>query len=538
MQTARRTAQMPRASDQIATRFQGEPAQAEVIAFLSDSATYGSSERVQCITTHASRIFLAGDLAYKIKRAVKYPYLDYSTLDQRRRMCEREFAINKPNAPDLYLDVVSVTRQGGLLRLDGPGEPVEWALRMRRFPAGALLSEHLRHAGRVDDSLLDDVATVIAEFHAGAPSEVARQGSTSIAAIIDELAVGLAASPRTFPADDVDTFVDQCRVWLDRSHRALDIRARLGRIRRCHGDLHLSNIVLIDGRPVLFDAIEFDDAISTIDVLYDLAFLLMDLDANGFGMDANRLLNRYLQTSRSDADLLGLAAMPLFLALRAAVRAMVAAQRAGDAANSANTGEARRYFDKAQSYLLPRRPLLVAIGGLSGTGKTTLGRALAPRFGAAPGALHLRSDIERKRMADVAETVRLGPEHYTEANSAAVYARLRKMARRALRSNFPVIVDAVFLEPSERSAMAAVAQSTGVPFIGLWLTTSKETAQRRVAERRYDASDATSSIVAQQAARPSGPIDWLVVVADGPRDATIAAAEAHLRSMMPRASRS
>ena len=237
-----------------------------------------------------------------------------------------------------------------------------------------------------------------------------RQGATSIAAIIDELALAFAASPGIGPPDAVDAFVDQCRYWLDRSRRALDVSARLGRIRRCHGDLHLSNIVLMDGHPVLFDAIEFDDAISTIDVLYDLAFLLMDLDVNGFGVDANRLLNRYLQISRNDSDLLGLAAMPLFLALRAAVRAMIAVQRTDDTAKSTDTGEAQRYYDKAHSYLLPRRPLLIAIGGLSGTGKTTLGRSLAPRIGAAPGSIYLRSDIERKRMADVVETVRLGPE--------------------------------------------------------------------------------------------------------------------------------
>lgn len=507
-----------------------------MVAFLSDPATHGITDPVRCITTHASRIFLTGDLAYKIKRAVKYPYLDYSTLDHRRRMCEREFAINKPNAPSLYVDVVPVTRQDGRLMLDGPGKPVEWVLRMQQFPAGALLSEHLRGASRIDDSLLEDLATVIAAFHAKAPSTAMRQGSSPFGALIDELAIGLAASPATFLADAVDRFLDQCRNWLVRSRRALDIRARLGCIRPCHGDLHLSNIVLIDGHPVLFDAIEFDDAISTIDVLYDLAFLLMDLDINGFGADANRLLNRYLQTSRSDADLLGLAAMPLFLALRAAVRAMVASERAGGDVKSPDTNDARRYFEKAQSYLLQRPPLLIAVGGLSGTGKTTLGKMLAPRTGAPPGAIHLRSDVERKRIAGVAETVRLGPEHYTEAKSTAVYARLRKMARRALRSNFPVIVDAVFLEPSERSAMAAVAQSTGVPFIGLWLTASNETAQHRVENRQHDASDATSSIVARQAARPLGSIDWRIIAADGPKDATLSAAVANLRSMAPRAS--
>jgi predicted kinase len=296
--------------------------------------------------------------------------------------------------------------------------------------------------------------------------------------------------------------------------------------------LHLGNIVLWQGEPTPFDAIEFDEKLAVIDTLYDLSFLLMDLDERGYRDAANAVLNRYLWLRNLASDLEALSALPLFLSLRAGVRAMVTAQRAAlrpTAAAEVDIAAARRYFGASLGYLSPASACLVAIGGLSGTGKSTLAARLSPSIGAAPGSLHLRSDLERKSMFGVEETARLPAETYNAASSDAVYARIMEKAALALKAGHSVVVDAVFAKPAEKQQIETIAERCGVSFRGVWLSAPGSILKARVDARNNDASDATSHVVEQQLSWDSSPDGWAAVDASGPMDATFAMAISVLR---------
>jgi predicted kinase len=312
----------------------------------------------------------------------------------------------------------------------------------------------------------------------------------------------------------------------------LQARGRAGLIRNIHGDLHLGNIALIDGAPVLFDAIEFNPLIASGDLLYDLAFLLMDLVERGLQPAANAVLNRYLSETRRDDDLDALAALPLFLALRAAIRAKVTAavlEHAEPAQANAIRQPAAAYFRLAQTLIAPPRPMLVAIGGLSGTGKSRLAHTLAPRIGPAPGAVILRSDVERKAMYGRPETAPLPAQAYAPAVTGRLYAMLAEKAVRIVAAGHSAVLDAVFAQPQERSALAAAARAAGTEVRGLFLTAPTETRVARVDGRAADASDADAAIARQQESYALGAIDWTIVDASGTPDETLARAEAALR---------
>ena len=317
----------------------------------------------------------------------------------------------------------------------------------------------------------------------------------------------------------------------------LDERASAGLVRRCHGDLHLNNIVLWHGRPRLFDAIEFDDDLATIDTLYDLAFLMMDLDRNRQRPAANIVLNRYLWRSNTQLDLRGLRTLPLFLGLRAGIRAMVTAERAEQEEAGASARDrqgACELLGAGIAYLTPNAPQLLAIGGLSGTGKSTLARALAPAVGPTPGAIHLRSDLERKGLHGVGETERLGVAAYTEEARSKVYATLRTKAREVLAAGHAAVVDAVFDRPEERAKIEAVAVELGVGFRGLWLEAPPAKLLDRVGARTGDASDATPDVVRQQLGVNTGGLSasWVPVDAGGNAAATLANAREPLARVL------
>jgi uncharacterized protein len=296
-----------------------------------------------------------------------------------------------------------------------------------------------------------------------------------------------------------------------------------GKVRRCHGDLHLRNICLLDGEPTLFDCLEFSEALASIDILYDLAFLLMDLEYRGLGDFANLILNRYLDLTGEDD---GLLAMPLFLSLRAAIRAHVTAtvmERTAHAEINDMAAEARRYLELAARLLRPQPRRLVAIGGLSGSGKSTLAAALAPMI----GARVLRSDVIRKGLFGVAPETRLPVIAYTVEVSHQVYETLRLRAAAALTAGYSVIIDAVSLHPEERQSFAAVAEAAAVPFSGLWLAAPAPTMEGRLYARRGDASDASPEVLAQQLRHDPGPMDWVIIDAStGPDDCLFAARRA------------
>ncbi len=307
----------------------------------------------------------------------------------------------------------------------------------------------------------------------------------------------------------------------------LKTRGNLGFIREGHGDLHLGNIALINGVAIPFDAIEFDALIAAGDVLYDLCFLLMDLIDRGLSAKANIVLNRYLTETRQNAHLDGLAALPLFLSLRASIRAKVMIARLAQKA-SGNLypfiEQARIYFHHAINFLSPPGPKLVAIGGFSGTGKSALARGLAPRLAPSPGAIILRSDVERKLMFGVTEKTQLPSEAYRPEVGFRVYELLGEKARSVVSTGHSVIVDAVFSSFQERKAISAIADACNVPFVGIFLETDLQTRLDRVKSRVNDASDADAMIATRQEAIVVGPMEWLRLNASGGLEETIASA--------------
>ena len=469
-------------------------AQAEVAAFLAGLA--GAAP----IETHISAIFVGRETAWKMKKAVALGFLDFSSLEARGHFCRRELELNQPAAPGIYRDVVAVTRApDGNLQQGGVGEVVEWVLRMAPVPAGDFL-DRVAACGGLDDKLLDAMGDTVFALHQVAPVA----GLDAPAAMASVLAGNLrAARAAGLPEAIIAPLEASLQAGLARLAPLLAARAAEGRTRRCHGDLHLGNLCLWQGKPTPFDALEFDEALARIDTGYDLAFLLMDLDQQAGRAAANRALNRYLARS-GDYGLLG--PLPLWLAMRALVRAHVHAARGRD-------GTA--LLHAAQAYLAPAPPLLIAVGGLQGTGKSTLARGLAPALGAAPGALLLRSDELRKRRFGLAPEAPLPPEAYAEEVSRAVHEELFIIAEVALRQGHAVALDAVFLDPDHRRHAAEIAARAGVPFQGFWLEAPMEILKSRILARRGDASDATIAVLERAAKADPGPIDWIRLDAAG-----------------------
>jgi hypothetical protein len=497
--------------------------QRDVIDFLSRPSSYGAAvERVEIIETHVSLVFLAGDRGYKLKRAVKFTYLDFSFAEQRRIACEAELTLNRRTAPELYLEVRALTRAAdGGIGFGAEGRVVDWVVVMRRFDQAALFDE-LAKTNRLNAPLMNELADHIAAFHQAAEPRPDHGGAAALAAVVETNHRCLTAALHAgFAAERIVEIRRRSLEWLAAVGTLLDRRRAAGKVRRCHGDLHLRNVCLFEGRPTLFDCLEFSDELASVDVLYDLAFLLMDLEHRGFADFSNLVLNRYLDLTGEDN---GLAAMPLFLSSRAAIRAHVTAAAMERATRSKAKPEmaveARSYLELAAQFLRQRSCRLVAIGGPSGTGKSTLAAALAPGL----GARVLRSDVIRKALFEVAPETRLPMSAYTSQVSRRVYQMLRRKAADGLAAGYSVIIDAVSLKPSERQSFVTVAKAAGIPFSGIWLEAPPAAMDRRLRARRHDASDASPEVLAQQLQQNPGPIDWVRIDAvAGPEECLAAA---------------
>jgi len=509
----------------------GQPDQAEVIRLLADPSTYGTNA-VEQIDTHASIVFLAGSRALKLKRAVKYDYLDYSTVERRRRFCDAELRVNARMAPVLYRRVLPVVRtRSGHLALDGEGTPVDWVVEMTRFDQQALF-DRLAASGRLDLALMPPLAEEIAAVHASGAAREEFGGASGMTRVIDGNAAGLRKfGGECFGPAACDVLTAAARAALRTCTRLLERRRPSGYVRQCHGDLHLGNIVLVDGNPTLFDAIEFNDDIANVDVMYDLAFLLMDLWHRGLPAHANAVLNAYLGETH---DVEGLAALPLFLSCRATVRAKTSATAASLRSTPESQRDlqatARAYLDLATRLLRPPAPAIVAIGGLSGSGKSTMARLLAPAVGAVPGAVVLRSDEIRKRLCGMPPLTRLGSGAYTPELSNRVYEALIADAAAVVGSGHSVIVDAVFARADDRRAVERAARGAGVPLAAVWLDAPERVLVDRVQQRGPDVSDADSNVVRMQCAQWADDVQWTHVDAAADQDTVLERLRAHVQT--------
>ena len=445
-------------------------------------------------------------------------------VEKRQQMCEHELAVNRRTAPTLYLDVRPIVRNATGLAFGDPTtrDAIDWVVVMRRFPQEMLL-EAMRRRQELPLGLMPRLAEQIASFHQQAERQPRFGGGKGIGGVIaGDVEVFQTMAGQPFLPQKLERLARLAWRRLGRDCELLDHRRDAGFVRRCHGDLHLNNICLIDGEPVLFDAIEFSERFSCIDVLYDLAFLLMDLDRHGLREHASAVLNRYLEKTGDHA---GLAALPLFLSCRAAIRAHVtvsAALASSMAPRADRLKEAEALLDQAIDYLSPAAPRLVAVGGVSGTGKSTLARSIAPALGVAPGAIILRSDVIRKQLFGIREDQRLPASAYSLEMNTRVYDRITHIAAQVIRAGYTVIADAVYGTAAEQAQIAAVADETEVPFCGLWLTAAPSLLEQRIEARRGDASDATVDVLHQQLTRIEEPASWARIDANGSaREASI-----------------
>ncbi len=499
-----------------------ETDQHEVVEFLSRGASYGRpGETPQRVDTHISVVFLLGDRVYKLKRAIRFSFVDYTSLAARERCCRAELALNRRTAPALYRAVRAITRrpEGGL-EWDGSGPAVDFVVEMQRFEERDLFDRMARD-GRLDVALMVNLADAIAAFHAEAEPAPGFGGSASLRDVIADNHQYLLSGAPPLERGAVEALFAASQAALEQASALLDARRAGGKVRRCHGDLHLRNICLFGGAPTLFDCIEFSDEIACIDVLYDIAFLLMDLEHRGLRGLANAVFNRYLDRTQEHA---GLAALPLLLSTRAGVRAKVAV--ASLAVGSAGAAaEAGAYLALARDLLEPARPRLIAVGGLSGSGKSTVAAGLASGFAPAPGARVIRSDVVRKSLMKVAPETRLPQAAYSAAMNARVYGELRAQAFAAVASGYSAIVDATFIDAAQRADIAAAAGEAGVPFAGLWLGAPDAVLIGRVERRRGDASDADRAVLMRQLAADTGAISWSHVDVSGSTAESLSAAQ-------------
>jgi uncharacterized protein len=505
--------------------------QDEVFRLLASAEIHGlddkATEQVRRIDTHSATVFLAGDLVFKVKRAVKYPFLDYSTLDKRKAACLAELEVNRAFAPQLYRRIVPITREAdGALALDGTGEPVEWAVEMARFDENKTL-DRLAERGRLSETLTRKLAIAVAAMHERAKPVEPNSWIAAVEGFVIENTQAFRAHHDLFANHLVDLLERKSLAAFHRLRPLLAARGALGLIRRGHGDLHLGNVAILDGDPIAFDALEFDPIFAAGDLLYDLAFLLMDLVERDLKRAANDVLNGYFAAAKRIEDCDGIAALPFFMSLRAAIRAKVTAARLplGKAEDRDKIARAAKaYFKLALDLLADVKPAIVCTGGLSGTGKSMLARALAPLLLPAPGALVFRSDVERKAFHGVAETDRLPPDAYRPEVTEKIYQVLTDKAGRVARAGHSAIADAVFARHEERAAIESAAIAAGADFHGLFLVADLSTRLARVDSRGPDASDADTAVALKQEDVAVGDVTWEIIDASGTPEETLSQA--------------
>jgi uncharacterized protein len=475
--------------------------QARLVSALRNAALMQApGDRVTVLETHISYVLLTGQFAYKIKKAVNLGFLDYRSLLARRFYCEEELRLNRRLAPALYLDVVAITGSPEAPALGGAGPAIEYAVRMRAFPQDALATRALER-GQLSAGHIDALATQVAAFH-GAADTAPADGALGAPHAILRLALQNFSQLRPLLDDQADlSTLDALADWTLEQHatcaRAMARRREQGFIRECHGDLHLGNIALVEGRPLIFDCIEFNDEMRWIDVMSEVAFTMMDLQGRGRADLAQRFLNAYLEIG---GDYEGLSVLRFYLVYRAMVRAKVACVRAaqlppGDT-RAALRAEYRSHVQLASALTRACEPAIVITHGFAGSGKTTHSQALLETV----GAVRIRTDVERKRIHGLRPTDRraagVDAGLYTPAATRSTYLRAIALARSATAAGYVTIVDGAFMKHWQRQLFRELAAELGIPFVIVAFVANETTLRERIGRRLHAASDASDADLA------------------------------------------
>jgi hypothetical protein len=478
-------------------------ASARLVRALANPAAFDHPSRhIQIVETHISWILLTGDFAYKIKKPVKFGFLDFSTLQLRRHYCAEELRLNRRFAPQIYLEVVEIRGDPAAPRVHGEGEAIEYAVRMKQFPQQALLSAHAA-AGTLSAAVVDAIAHRVSDLHA-ASARADPSGEFGSAHSVQRWSEeNLAQLEATIPAAAMPGAYARLRDWYrDYPGLAQQLQQRLagGHVRDCHGDLHLGNMALIDEQVVPFDCIEFNAELRWIDTVSEAAFVAMDLEARGYPGFCWRFISRYLENSRGyDA----VALLRYYVVYRALVRAKVEAL--GVAADiprdAAAFTSANAYIELAGRWAERLGAGMIMMHGLSGSGKSTVAAQLAET----QQAIQLRSDVIRKQLFELADDADSGSAldqgiYSTEATEAT-YRRLRHIAAQVIDRGFPVIVDATFLLQAQRRILLELALEKDCPCVAVVCEAPLEILRSRISARDNDPSEASLQVLERQVQR-------------------------------------
>jgi len=460
-------------------------------------------EKCQLIETHISWVILTGQFAYKIKKPANFGFLDFSSLEKRKFYCEEELRLNRRLAPDIYLAVIPITGDKNDLELNGEGNVLEYAVKMKQFPQEIEL-DNVLNRGELNNQIIDSTAALISDFHQKIDIADESSGYGKPGTVFKPIKENIDQIRERITDKTTLTMLEQIEHWSEDTFNqlkpVLNERKQSGFIRECHGDLHLRNLAWYKNKPLAFDCLEFNPDFRWIDVISEIAFLIMDLADHQQPGLAQRFLNQYLAIS---GDYAGCRVLTFYLVYRAMVRAKVDAIRAqqqGISPQDANDAmaEFKNYLELALKYTQAKTPLVMITRGVSGSGKSTITGPLSEKL----AAIRIRSDVERKRLFninpqqnnnnDIAQGI------YSKEATEKTYLKLLELAETVIKSGFPVIIDATFSTYAQRKLFKTLANRHQLRFVILEFTAAEETLRQRVAKRENDVSDADIDVLNNQ----------------------------------------